>query len=304
MTTSFLLYPVPPFRLDLSVWALRRRQRNLIDTWDKQTYARVFIIDHQSIKVNLKQISNDNNPQILVSTHVPISAEIQNKLSQLLKSIFSLDLDMTEFYKFSNKDVHLKPLVNKFKGMKPPRFPSLFETLCNAVACQQLSLDAGISLLNNFSQQFGKAVTDQQNTLHAFPEPQVIKNQSPSDLKKLGFSLRKSETIILLAQKFAEPQEFLPDPQLHTDQEIISTLSTLKGIGRWSSEYALLRGLGRIHLFPQDDIGAQNNFQQFLHLQGKVDHHTMQKIIKNWYPYSGLIYFHLLLKNLDDKGLL
>lgn len=304
MNKSFLLYPVPPFRLDLSVWALRRRDRNLIDSWDDQTYSRVFIVDSQTIKVSLKQIQNDNNPQILVSTQVPISKVVQNKLSQLLRFIFSLDMDMTEFYDFSNKDMHLKPLVQRFKGMKPPRFPSLFEALCNAIACQQLSLDAGISLLNKFSHQFGNVIVDKQKVSHAFPEPQVIKNQNLSDLKKLGFSLRKSEAIILIAERFCDPQGFLSHPQIHTDEEIISALSALKGIGRWSSEYTLLRGLGRIHLFPQDDIGAQRNFKQFLHLHGEMNHQKMQKIINMWYPYSGLIYFYLLLKNLDAKGLL
>jgi DNA-3-methyladenine glycosylase II len=299
---SFLLQAVPPFRLDLTVWALRRRQRNLVDNWDGQTYSRVFFIERESIKISVTQ-SDQKIPELVVSTHQSISKEKGQHLSLLLTHVLGLDINLNGFYDFSKKDIHLKPLVEKYQGMKPPRFPSLFETLCNAVACQQLSLDAGISLLNHFSQAFGPHVCDQKNTLYAFPEPQVIKLQNPLDLKQVGFSLRKSETIIQLAHSICH-KEFLPEPDILTDDELIGSLSSLKGIGRWSSEYALLRGLGRVHLFPQDDVGAQKNFQRFLHLRGEINNLKMQKIIKRWYPYAGLVYFLLLLKKLDEKGVL
>jgi DNA-3-methyladenine glycosylase II len=51
MSTSFLLHPTPPFRLDYTVWALRRRSRNIIDQWDGKYYTRLFVIDDQLIKV-------------------------------------------------------------------------------------------------------------------------------------------------------------------------------------------------------------------------------------------------------------
>jgi DNA-3-methyladenine glycosylase II len=38
---TFIVRPIPPFRLDLTVWALRRRGRNAIDRWDGVTYRRI-----------------------------------------------------------------------------------------------------------------------------------------------------------------------------------------------------------------------------------------------------------------------
>lgn len=55
MHTSFLLHPVQPFRLDFTVWALRRRNKNIIDLWDTKYYTRLFFIDNQLIKVSIKQ---------------------------------------------------------------------------------------------------------------------------------------------------------------------------------------------------------------------------------------------------------
>ena len=38
----------------------------------------------------------------------------------------------------------------------------------------------------------------------------------------------------------------------------------LRGVGRWTAEYTLLRGMGRIELFPGDDIGARNNLERWM----------------------------------------
>ena len=40
---SFTLRPVPPFRLDLTAWALRRRSHNIVDRWDGTEYRRVLV---------------------------------------------------------------------------------------------------------------------------------------------------------------------------------------------------------------------------------------------------------------------
>lgn len=81
-------------------------------------------------------------------------------------------------------------------------------------------------------------------------------------------------------------------------------LCQFKGIGRWSAEYILLRGFGKIETSPGDDIGAQKNLQQLLHLGMKLDYQKISEITEKWYPYAGFIYFHLLLLKLKNKGFL
>ena len=50
-----VLRPVPPFRLDFTVWALRRRQRNLIDRWDGSRYQRAIVIEGRAIELTVHQ---------------------------------------------------------------------------------------------------------------------------------------------------------------------------------------------------------------------------------------------------------
>ena len=58
---------------------------------------------------------------------------------------------MTDWYRMAAADARLRPLADTFRGMKPPRFPTMFEAVVNAFACQQLSLEVGLELLNRLA---------------------------------------------------------------------------------------------------------------------------------------------------------
>src|SRR5207245_1219035 len=77
----------------------------------------------------------------------------------------------SDFYRMAAADGLIAPLVARFRGLKPPRFPSVFEGLINAVACQQLSLEAGLSLLNRLTATYGQAAAKDGASPHAFPRP-------------------------------------------------------------------------------------------------------------------------------------
>ena len=86
--------------------------------------------------------------------------------------------------------------------------------------------------------------------------------------------------------------------------QAVAYLSRIRGIGRWSAEYVLLRGLGRLDTFPGDDVGAQNNLQRLFHLADKPTYDHIRQLTSPWHPYEGLVYFHLLLDKLRVKGAL
>jgi DNA-3-methyladenine glycosylase II len=71
---------------------------------------------------------------------------------------------------------------------------------------------------------------------------------------------------------------------LNNDQAVAEP-SRLHGIGRWSAEYVLLRGLGRLDTFPGDDVGAQNNLQRLFHLADKPTYNRVRQLTSPWHPY-------------------
>jgi DNA-3-methyladenine glycosylase II len=296
---TFAIDPEPPFRLDLSVWALRRRPGNTIDRWDGTSFGRAFVFNDVPVGVSVARSGAGGDPSLAVAfTGTRTGRQVKGSIDRML----GVRVDLSAFYYMAAADSRLAPIVDRFRGLKPPRFPTVFESLLNAVACQQLSLEAGLTLLNRLVAFYGEAASIDGALLHAFPGPQDLAYLEPKALRALGFSMRKAEAIIELSRAVVADRIDLESLEPLADEEIISRLTSLNGIGRWSAEYVLLRGLGRLHVFPGDDVGARNNLARWLHLDAPLDYVAVRHAVSRWQPYAGMVYFHLLLRGLESAG--
>jgi len=179
----------------------------------------------------------------------------------------------------------------------------LFECLVNAIACQQLTLTVGIRLLNRLVETYGTPVRDGGGP-RAFPRPAQLAGLSAEALRALGFSRAKALSIVGLAAAIETGAFDAEAIESLDNEEALAALMRLRGIGRWSAEYALLRGLGRLNVFPGDDVGARKNLAHRLQRTGPLDYAAVQDAVRPWQPFAGLVYFHLLLANLVDRGVL
>ena len=168
-----------------------------------------------------------------------------------IERILGVQVDLSGFHRMARDDAVLGPLVQRFRGLKPPRFPSVFEGFVNAVAFQQLSLESGLSLLNRLAATYGEAVRMGDTVIHAFPRPDDLAGLEPLAPRDLGFSYRKATTIISQSEAVGDGRLDLEGFDRLADDEVVSRLMSLSGIGRRSAEYVLLRGLGRLHVFSQ-----------------------------------------------------
>lgn len=302
-TLEFSLEPIRPFRLDLTVWTLRRRASNLIDRWDGQTYRRVLMLKNSPVEVAVNQSGSASAARL----HATLAGsrmlpETRALAVQSLERLLGLRISLTEFYRHAGLDKKLAPLVERFRGAKPPRFPTLFEGLVNAIACQQMSLSLGIILLNRLAENFGRSVESAGKKAYAFPRPEDLANREPGDFRELGFSLQKGRAIIGLARVCAAGEIDSQTLEGLDNSSVVNHLLELRGIGRWSAEYVLLRGLGRLDVYPGDDVGARNNLKRWLNLRKPLDYEGVRRITKRWQPYAGLVYFHMLLDRLAAAG--
>ena len=302
---SFCVHPPSPFRLDLTVWALRRRAHNRIDQWNGTTYTRVLLVDQVPLKVEVSQLPPISPPHVLAKVWSPeLSADLSRRVKEALQRMLGFSLDLAGWYALAEHDPTLSPLARRFMGMKPPRFPSLFEALLNAFACQQVTLDVGLLLLNRLAETYGMPFADGQGVYRAFPRPDAIATASLEGLRAVGFSRQKARAILELATRLVQEPHALSLLEGMNNEEVSSALSSLRGLGRWTAEYVLLRGLGRLETFPGDDVGAQRNLQRLLHLAEKPTYDTIKVLTAPWHPYAGLIYFHLLLDALEKHGVI
>ena len=301
---SFVLSPRPPFRLDLTVWLLRRRSHNLVDRWDGRMYRRVLMVQEEPVLVTVFQTGSPEAPRLQVTLRGETleAPEAASVLKVELGRMLGLDADLTEFYHLAGRDRRLQALVQPFRGVKPPRFPSVFEALVNAIACQQLSLTVGIHLLNRLAAGYGPSFPGSNGAVAAFPRPVDLAGADPENLRRLGLSHSKARTLVDLAQGTAQGGIDLKALDSMDDDQAVKFLMALRGIGRWSAEYVLLRGLGRWQIFPGDDVGARKRLQAWLALPEPLDYQAIGRLLARWRPFGGLIYLHLLLSGLAEAG--
>jgi DNA-3-methyladenine glycosylase II len=302
-TLTFELRALPPFRLDLTVWALRRRAENRVDSWDGRHYRRLLVINGRPRALTVAQASGPDSPNLEVRVDGPDLSEHEiPALSLILTRMLGLDVNLSGFYRLAAADPVLAPLADRFRGLKPPRFPTVFEAVVNAVACQQISLDFGIRLLNRLAEAFGPALEVAGQVLRGFPAPEDLASRQVDELRVLGFSRQKARAVCELAGAVAGGLDL--EGLAEVDGEAAAArLRRLRGVGRWTAEYALLRGLGRLDVFPGDDVGARNNLRRWLGLGEPLDYARTKALAGRWQPYAGLVYFHLLLERLEGRGL-
>ena len=294
---------VAPFRLDLTTWALRRRRQNIIDRWDRTTYRRVLPFDDVPIEVAVAQSGPRDAPRLQVALTGPgLRPEFKEQAKSRIEKMLGLRVGLALFYRMASHDAKLLLLVEKFRGVKPARFPTIFEMLANAFACQQLSLEAGWWMLSRMACACGLSLEQNGETSYAFPRPEDLLELGPGAIRELGFSDNKTLAFLELANNIVSGRINFNSLETMDNEAVVASLLELRGVGRWTAEYVLLRGLKPLNVFPGDDVGARNRLAKCLQSKEPLDYDGVARVTRNWEPSAGMVYFHMLLEGLSEAG--
>ena len=293
---TFTLAPRQPFRLDLTVWALRRRAHNVVDRFEHGVWRRVLLINDSPVSIVVAQTRLGSCPEIEVRISGSSARSVKEEVATTVTRMLGLDRDLSDFYRLARRDARLAELSDRLRGMKPVRYATVFEAFANAVACQLVSLSAGMHVLNRLAEAFGiPAMIDGAAPMRSFPTAASIAHSTPDAMRALGLSRQKGEYLIGLAQLALDPndRDFASIAPLAND-DALARLLKIRGVGRWTAEYVLLRGLGRIDIFPGDDVGGRNKLFEWFGTDGQPTYARVGAMLKRWHPYAGLIYLHLV----------
>src|SRR5690606_33674413 len=158
------------------------------------------------------------------------------------------------FYRAAGRIAWLRPLLELGRGVKPPRYPTLWEACVMVILFQQISLQAASSIARRLVEARGVALESDGITLYAFPSAERVLAATDAELRSFGIGPSKVATLRRVGESLGsgelseEVLEGLPSP------EAASVLEGIKGIGPWSASVILLRGLGRLDVFPVTDV--------------------------------------------------
>jgi DNA-3-methyladenine glycosylase II len=287
-----------PFHLEATVRVLQRRPSNLVDVWDGDRYRRILAIAERLALVEVENRGTIAAPDVrycIRSGVAPAAA------SASLRRILGLDVDPTSLRNLAQTDATLSTTVLALRGMRPPRFAGLFESFLNVVPFQQLSLDAGVAIVGRLVQQFGRQLEYRGRRYYASPSARAIAAARLDRLRACGLSSAKAATLRTLARLIDTGKLREADLDAMTTSEALSALTELPGIGPWSAALVLLRGFGRLDVFPPRDAGAARGLGALLQL----DRHTpLDRAVQRFGDHRGYLYFCGLGASLLARGII
>lgn len=151
-----------------------------------------------------------------------------------------------------------------------------YESLIKKIIGQQLSIKAADSIFQRVK-LVCKEVT-----------PININTITDIELKKCGVSKPKISFIRDLTQKILENKLTLKDLDTESDENVISILTNVKGIGRWTAEMFIIFSLGRLNVFSSQDVSLKRAVEWLY--QNKVD---KEELIELWSPYNTIASLYL-----------
>ncbi|UCH63717.1 MAG: DNA-3-methyladenine glycosylase 2 family protein [Fidelibacterota bacterium] len=233
----------------------------------------------------------DDGLEFLISPAEDTPLPPKATVTAALRRKFSLDLDLPAFYRFVKRLPPLARLPARQAGLRPILKDTLLEALSLAIIDQQVNVAFAARLKHRLLNAYGRLYRVDGNELWLFPLAEELASLEPDALHPMQFSRSKSNYIVNLARRFlAEPYwESLNG----TDEEIVERLCNLRGVGRWTAEYAAMMGLGLNDTLPAADIGLMRMVQQVYGLAERPTEDLVRKIGRDWSPWRGLVTFYL-----------
>ncbi|MBI3303822.1 MAG: DNA-3-methyladenine glycosylase 2 family protein [Deltaproteobacteria bacterium] len=307
MIYHFTLTPIPPYSLDLTVVRFARFKDEIVDRVRPKQYQRLLLADGQCALATVIDTGTTPKPQLHVELRGQRKTDLDRpKFAAQLRHILCTDLDLKPFCRLARTDDLLAPIVPRFRGLKLPASPTVFESLVMAVLSQQVNLTFAYSIKKELVETFGERWSINGETHRAFPTSERFAAETEESLRRFRLSQAKAGTLVRLGQAFASGALKEEELAVLPDEGVVERLIQIKGIGRWSAEIALMRGLARADAFPGGDLGVVKYVAQGL--LGKTEKATeadMRAFAERWRPYRGLalIYCYAeLMRRREDKA--
>jgi DNA-3-methyladenine glycosylase II len=277
---------------------LQRRPSNSVDIWQDDRYVRVVEIEERLCLVEVENRGTIDVPDVRCCIR---SGDRSAAVTATLRRMLGLDV-VPEFLQFPVQiRGPLRSTVIALRGMRPPRFATLFESFVNVVPFQQLSLDAGVSIVGRLVQRFGLSVEHAGRQYHASPGARAIAAARLDQLRACGLSRGKAQTLRNLARMIEARELSEEELSQMTSRQAMHALMELPGIGPWSAALVLLRGFGRLDVFPPGDVGAARGVGALLQLDQRT---SIDRAVERFGDHRGYLYFCGLGSSLLAKGLI
>ncbi len=194
--------------------------------------------------------------------------------------LLGLPFDLEAFRAWATEEPTLAPVVEMLPGFRPTLNPEPFEALVVAITTQQISLRAAAAIRGNLVRAYGV----EHEVAWEFPTRDRIRELRPRHFTVLGFSRAKAEYVLELAHSDTD----LDALSALDDAEVIASLTSVRGLGRWTADWYLARHLARPHAWPAGDLGLRKAVSTFYAAGRPLSIEEVRRMGERFAPFQNL----------------
>lgn len=299
---ELIVKPLPPFDFSLSAWIFSDGDPR-IQRYEGGVYRHALHLGERTALMEVRSLGTVDEPVLSVRVE-PDSGHAQSEkkaAKALVRRIFNLDLDLLPFYEAVKGDPVMSGITERLRGLHSPTTATPFEALIDSITEQQISLAAAWSMQRKLIETFGDSLVLGEKTYRIFPVPERLATASVEQLRSCGLSGRKAEYVRDVSKLVAEGALDLDALAGISENEIIDALSRIRGIGVWTAEMTMIRGMQKLDAIPADDLGLRKVISHYYYEGRSITGAEARSTAARWKGWRGLASFYLIVA--EWKGL-
>jgi DNA-3-methyladenine glycosylase II len=204
------------------------------------------------------------------------------------KHIFKTDVNTIPIEEFLSRDAWLAGFVGRQPGLRVPGGWSAFEIAMRAILGQQVSVPAATTLMGRLVRAAGTRLSE---TDWLFPAPEAVVRSSLSGLGAPGSRL---ETVKSLAEFFAKHGD-----QCLASADVKTRLLAIKGVGKWTAGYILMRTGDSHDHWPEGDLVLRKALSKDKTMISSAE---LEQAFSRWSPYRAYATIHIWRSYVSSKS--
>jgi DNA-3-methyladenine glycosylase II len=253
------LVPTAPYDFALALAYLRSSPSAVLEqVSDEGVYARALRLMGRPVLLRVWSEGTVVAPRLTLEVcGEALSPEVLAAAEATMRDVFTLDAEPAGFYALGARDPVFGRLLARWPGLRPVRIATPYEALLWAIIGQQISVGFARKLKLALIALGGETLRMGEETYPLLVEPGTVAALDPATLRGLQFSRQKAEYVLALSRAVAAGELRLEQLAALAYEDAVAALTHYKGVGRWTAEYLLMRGLGAPDSIPAADLGLR-----------------------------------------------
>ena len=281
------IQPQAPFNFDLTAgYHTYFRGSYGSDSLDNGTYQRLLDLGDRLVLASVRSVGTVEVPELTVEIQGDkVSADDAAAATEQVAWVLGTNQDLAPFYNMVSTDPVMSQVVNRFHGLHLPHTASVWEALVLAVLGQQIATGVARIIRTLLIETYGSRRQFDGKNYFSFPRPDALELATIEELRHLKLSQRKAEYVLGIAQAACDSTGIMESLQDLSDQEVVQRVTEIRGVGKWTAQWVLVRGLGRPDALPLGDL-ALRRIVSSLYFEGNVINDTqLDEFALHWSPW-------------------